>query len=386
MSRESSDLGRTETLPEHFQPGHRLTERDVQLLHALLARRDLQHPQRNGATPAANPGHLRRLVQALARLARGEVTRDAAGFKAAFQPFVGALPTGLREPLRWLWRGGRALPRCALCGAPNHQLSEIGAVAPTHPGPFVVNDYRLQFCAACDTVRLLPTPSAADLRTLYQESDQFSDGTYTAPARVEQMLAYYGECIERHRLLPAGACCSLEVGAGLAWVSRAGKQRHPQLTTLAQDLSAECVDRCAWVDRYLVGELDAIPASPVGSGYDLISLTHVIEHLPDPAAALQLLAGRLAPGGKLFLTAPHRPPGWQPERGLAPWLQYSYLHVPAHISYLSRPWLQQVAERCGLQLLHWDAEQDGQQAFEAVLQRPAAAARRAAYDPPVSAH
>lgn len=364
------------SLLERFQPGYRLTELDVQQLQSVLARRDQELMMRTAEVPpsSAASSHLSRLAQGINKLVCGDVNRNATGIKSAFLPFVAALPAGLREPLRWVWRSAHAGPRCALCGASNHHLRDIGVVAPTHPGPFVVNDYRLQYCTACDSVRLLPTPSAADLRTLYQDSVQFSDSTYTAPERVERMLAYYGGCIERHRLLPTGSCSSLEVGAGLAWVSRAGKQRHLELTTVAQDLSAECVDHCGWVDRYLVGELDTIPPSPTGAGYDLISLTHVIEHLPDPASALRALSRLLGPKGKVFLTAPHRPPGWQLDQGLAPWLQYSYLHVPAHISYLSQAWMRRVAEDCGLQLLHWDAEQDGKQAFEAVLGRPAAAA------------
>jgi len=93
----------------------------------------------------------------------------------------------------------------------------------------------------------------------------------------------------------------------------------------------------------------------------------VIEHLVDPQAMLLKLAPRLSPDGRMLITAPYRPSGWQPTQGLAPWLAYSYLHVPAHVSYLSRRWFELTAARAGLELLHWDASSEDGQAFEVVL-------------------
>ena len=50
-----------------------------------------------------------------------------------------------------------------------------------------------------------------------------------------------------------------------------------------------------------------------------------------------------------------------------PWLDYSYLHVPAHITYFSETSLQMAASQAGLSLAYWDETQDKHQAFEAVL-------------------
>lgn len=254
---------------------------------------------------------------------------------------------------------------CPICHA-SAPARAIGEVAATHPGPFAVDTWQLFECAACECVRLDPIPTAEDLRTLYERSVQFSDAHYTDPAQVARMLDYYGSCLHRLGLMPAAGEAMLEVGAGWAWVARALRERSAAVATWAQDVTDECATRCPWVDHYVVGTVDAVPRDVA---FRLISLTHVIEHLPDPAAMVGALASRLAPGGRMFITAPHRPEGWRRSGTLDAWRGWSYLHVPAHIAYLSRRWFEQVAARHALRLVRWDPSHEGGQAFEAVLVR-----------------
>jgi hypothetical protein len=120
------------------------------------------------------------------------------------------------------------------------------------------------------------------------------------------------------------------------------------------------------VDDYFVGPVEAF-SEQTGERFHAISLTHVIEHLPDPVGTLKILSGLLEPGGLIFVTAPSRPKNWSPEQGLGPWLNYSYLHVPAHITYFSETSLQMAAQKAGLRLSFWDGSHDNGQAFEAIL-------------------
>jgi len=253
---------------------------------------------------------------------------------------------------------------CPICHRWRARGQRLGEVGVTHHAAFQTLAYGLVHCPRCDVVRLDPLPSAADLSTLYEQSEQFTDAHYTDAENVARMLEYYGGCLDNHRMLPAPGEASLEVGAGYAWVSRACKLRSAQVRTVAQDVTSECATRCEWVDDYRVGPIDVVPPD---LRFKLISMTHVIEHLVDPQAMLRTLARRLAPGGRIFVTAPYRPTGWRVEDGIAPWRDYSYLHVPAHVSYLSRTWFEQTAALCGLDLLHWDPAHDDGRAFEVVL-------------------
>lgn len=254
---------------------------------------------------------------------------------------------------------------CRACGRRSHQR-RLGDFAPTHTGPFHSGKFGLIHCPRCDVVYLDPAPTPSDLRTLYQESDQFDGEHYTSDERVTKILEYCDDAIHRLRLLPPKGGRVLEVGAGFAWMSRACKALDASITTVAQDVSAEVSGRCTWVDRYHVGELPTLSGE---QPFQLASMTHVIEHLVDPGAMLGEIAARLAPGGKLFVTAPYRPTGWKPRKGIAGWREYSYLHVPAHITYFSRRWFAQVAPRHGLRVAHWNADHEQGQAFELVLLR-----------------
>ncbi len=252
---------------------------------------------------------------------------------------------------------------CRACGQ-RAQLRRLGDVPPTHPGPFHTDRFGLVHCPVCDVVYLEPAPTPQDLRVLYEESVQFADDHYTDPGRVASIMEYYGGAVRRFGMLPGPGGRVLEVGAGYAWVSRACKERQPAVITVAQDVSAECATMCPWVDEYHVGTLDTLDRSHL---FQLASMTHVIEHLVDPAAMLGDIASRLAPGGRLFVTAPFRPTGWRPELGIAPWRDYSYLHVPAHVTYLSQAWFKREAARHGFDIARWDPSHEQGQAFELVM-------------------
>jgi trans-aconitate methyltransferase len=47
------------------------------------------------------------------------------------------------------------------------------------------------------------------------------------------------------------------------------------------------------------------PVEAITQRFDLISLTHVLEHVPEPAAFLRLLAGKLSPGGRVLIEVPN---------------------------------------------------------------------------------
>jgi hypothetical protein len=107
---------------------------------------------------------------------------------------------------------------------------------------------------------------------------------------------------------------------------------------------------------------------PWGS-YDIISLTHVIEHLLDPVTARHRCKSLLASGGTIFITAPFCPKGWEMGRStISQWQQYSYNHVPAHIQYFSKESMRRIAEKAGCALCYWDNGADDGQAFQAWLE------------------
>jgi SAM-dependent methyltransferase len=74
------------------------------------------------------------------------------------------------------------------------------------------------------------------------------------------------------------------------------------LSEYAIERSREIAPRSKVFRADLLGEL---PAEVARGGFDAILAKYVLEHIPDPAAALERLRGLLAPGGFLLYSVPN---------------------------------------------------------------------------------
>ena len=253
---------------------------------------------------------------------------------------------------------------CPACSSSNRRV--IGELPVTHSGEFSQSIFRLVECD-CSLIYLTPLPTESDFAQLYQASTQFDSPEYVDERRVVIVLEYMANCLRsliEGRYSGNRALKILEVGAGLAWMCRAAKEMGLEVETVAQDVTTECREKCPWVDRYIADSVDAEPFDAL-KPFDLISATHVFEHVPDPVNFLGRLRRLIKPSGIVFLTMPHRPHLW--DGSIEGWSQYTYNHVPAHLQYFSRSSLEAVARKAGFHVRHWDASHEDGQALEAHL-------------------
>lgn len=90
--------------------------------------------------------------------------------------------------------------------------------------------------------------------------------------------------------------------------------------------------------------------------YDLITLTHVLEHLRQPVAGLVWIRRHLAAGGIAVVEVPNWADRMRPLWGR----RYRPLELGDHVSFFERDTLQVAAERAGLTVLQmWSAPQAG---------------------------
>lgn len=259
--------------------------------------------------------------------------------------------------------------RCPVCG--DSRARAIGQLRSNFLGSLSCADWTFAQCRDCGLLYLSPEPTPTDLRTIYVESGQFDAPAYTDHGRVALIGAYMDGCLrrilERSGRIESDSVAILEVGAGLAWMCRAAKSINGDNVTIAQDISPEAVSKCPWVDLYVLGDvLDA--RIDDHAPYDVISLTHVVEHLVDPLSVIRRCKSLLRRRGVIFVTAPHRPIGWRDDAtDIALWDNYSYNHVPAHIQYFSKKSMQKLSEKAGCALDYWTHRHEEGQAFEAWL-------------------
>ena len=224
---------------------------------------------------------------------------------------------------------------CPACGT--------GALAPwrTVPGsdPALPGDYALARCASCGSaVTLAPAPREAH-----------EEGAYGGGApRGAQLATPLLRAFDRRRLSflaraggrPPGALLDIGAGRGrfVAQARAAGWAADGIEPSLRGVEGARA--RGVQLQQAGIDDADIAPGS-----LDAAALWHVLEHLDDPGAALERIAGWLRPGGLLVVGVPNLA-SVQARAGGARWY---HLDVPRHRTHFTADGLHALLRRHGLE-------------------------------------
>lgn len=96
----------------------------------------------------------------------------------------------------------------------------------------------------------------------------------------------------------------------------------------------------------LEGSAENLPAQISPSSCDGIVISHVLEHLTDPIAALRSAAKLLKPSGLLFCEVPNNESLIAKQSGLS----WEHLDIPRHINFFNEQSLKVVAQKAGLRI------------------------------------
>ena len=228
--------------------------------------------------------------------------------------------------------------RCAACGSAESAL----VFRAPDPDGLAAEPFSVVRCSACGMVFVSPRPADADLGGFYVA------GYYDKPGEDSGGLGRrLGRLFMVERVAKAAGGLApgrvLDIGCGegtfLAAMSRRGWEGW------GVEVSAEGAARAAARPglRIFNKPLDECGLAP--ASFDLITLWHSIEHVPDPEALLRRAAGLLKDGGRLFLAFPNAE-SWDFALFGPRWF---HLDPPRHLHYFSPKTISALLERCGLE-------------------------------------
>ena len=229
---------------------------------------------------------------------------------------------------------------CGLCGSEDFDLK------------FKDGLFSVVTCRACNLTYVTPRLANSDLiEHVYNEGYWSSDAAktrgYTDYRKdAELYLRTYRKrlaVVNRHFKKPGRV---LDVGCAAGYFLAVMQSEGWDVTGLEPSgpIRTQAAERIGEsnVIAGLLGEVDLEPGS-----YDLITLWDVLEHIPDPVAALALARELLAPGGKLLIETQNVDS--RAANVLGPKWQH-YKHTE-HIYHFNPSTLGEVLRRAGLRVL-----------------------------------
>ena len=255
-----------------------------------------------------------------------------------------------------------AIQRCPLCERDAARATELYPAGRAGVG--------IGRCERCGLAFATAGASAADLGADYdaraardrEHEAAASAGGRARPgvARKRARLELYDR-LSHHRIsAPHPGSRALDIGCNTGLLLDA--LRELGYRTEGIERSPAAADAIGAGHR--IHRADIEGAEDLGVRFDLITMTHVLEHLRRPVAALDWIGRHLAPGGLAVVEVPNFDDLARERWGLA----YRPLELGDHLSFFDRTTLRSALERAGLDTLElWSAPQAGSLLFPSLL-------------------
>ena len=228
-----------------------------------------------------------------------------------------------------------------------------------HEGPVVTsaNGFDVIDCQHCEFKHIVAIPTEEELEKTYRH-DYYTQEKPLYIERYRQDLEWWDmvytrryETLERH--LPASRRRLLEIGSGPGFFLLNGKRRGWEVKGIEPSLQAAEHSRELGLDieNTFFSEQTA---AHLGS-FDAINMSEVLEHIPNPAALLDLVHRQLNPEGIVCIAVPNDFNPFQivlrDHLGFKPW----WVAPPHHVNYFDFTSLSKLVEKHGFEVVHEEA-------------------------------
>jgi SAM-dependent methyltransferase len=222
---------------------------------------------------------------------------------------------------------------CPVCG--NNNLEMRGPYRAQHAS---FDGIKLVQCLSCEMVFAEPMPSQDKLE---QYNASYFTSAHGGKPQGAATLAFFTGVAKLRRdflegyLLKLGVsvCRILEVGPGPGWFARSWLARRPQTIYCAIETDTSCHKSIIEMGVRLLSNENITNEEGL---FDLVVMTHVLEHVTNPVDFLVESTKRLRSGGVLFIEVPCR--DWE----------HKTLDEP-HLLFFDKKSMQHLLERIGFE-------------------------------------
>lgn len=212
--------------------------------------------------------------------------------------------------------------------------------------------FTYKVCGACGLIFIATIPP--DLGPYYPPSYYPVPKDLTELTDGAALETYKVEILSRH--MAVGSL--LEIGGSYGIFANLAKMAGFEVSVIEMD--ARCCEFLRDIVKVKSVQLSEDPAAVMRTDsrrYDVITLWHVIEHLPDPWTVLAEAADRLAPGGILVMAAPN-PESFQ---FLVQGRRWMHVDAPRHLWLIPIKVLEVHLAKHGLRLIDSTTNDAGSQ-------------------------
>lgn len=203
--------------------------------------------------------------------------------------------------------------------------------------------WRVDACAECQGGFENPQPSWGDLAEYYSETYSAYAESHGSQGLDEQVIADARETGQFRHTAIQGGDRLLDVGCGGGYFLRIASQLGAVVQGVEPNPFAAARARQCGVPVF-AGTLEEYVEAYPSARFDTITANHVLEHMPDPVAALAVMRTLLKPDGGVTVAVPNAR-CWAARALRGRWHSTD---LPRHLMQFSRRSLATAAERAGL--------------------------------------